>query len=152
MKPWILLLAGPLSFLLEIVAASAYFSIRKVPPEEIPGRISALAPHLLVGMFLSFTPLLFLYSEDVKKAWSLPGGGKLWADIGIGVAVGVALAVLYLGWLAPVLEMLQRRFGDFVPPGSVLPSVSKSLVLFFLANVLEFLFAMRAQTHTQPPL
>jgi membrane protease YdiL (CAAX protease family) len=43
---------------------------------------------------------------------------------------------LYLYWLAPLLETLQSTIGDFVPPGAVLPTVSSSIGLFFIANVL----------------
>ena len=46
------------------------------------------------------------------------------------------MALAYFKLLAPLLETVQRAVGDYVPPGAVLPTVSSSLSLFFIANVL----------------
>lgn len=76
------------------------------------------------------------FAHEVKVAWQLPDVGKALSDIAVGVLAGSLLAISYIYWLAPLLETLQRTFGDFVPPGSVLPTVSSSLGLFFIASVL----------------
>lgn len=136
-KAWLLLTAGPMLFLLGIVGASIFLGVREVPEAQIPERVAALAPHILLGVLVSLAALMTTrLAPQVKAAWLLPDRGKAFSDIVIGLLVGSLLAVLYLYWLAPLLETLQRAFGDFVPPGAVLPAVSSSIGLFFIANVL----------------
>lgn len=132
---WLLLLAGPLLFLLGIVGVSVFFGMRGIPAADVPARVTALAPHILLGVLVCLALLLARFPAPVRAAWSLPDPGKAGMDIAVGVMAGVVLAVAYLWFLAPGLEKAQRVFGDFVPPGSVLPTISGSLVVFFLANV-----------------
>ena len=51
------------------------------------------------------------------------------------VFAGMLVGVAYVRWLAPFHELLQRSFGDYVPPGSVRPTISNSLGVFFVANL-----------------
>jgi len=135
-KTWLLLTAGPALFLLGIVGASIFFSVREVPEAQIPGRITAIVPHILFGVLVCLAALMTSFAPQVKVAWQLPDLSKAVSDVIIGLLAGVLLAISYLYWLAPLLETLQRTVGDFVPPGAVLPTVSSSLGLFFIANVL----------------
>lgn len=135
-KVWLLLTAGPALFLLGIVGASIFLSVRGVPEAQIPERVTALVPHILLFVLVGLAALMASFTLQLKAAWLLPDSGKAFSDIAVGLLAGTLLAVLYLYWLAPLLETLQRTFGDFVPPGAVLPSVSSSIVLFFIANVL----------------
>jgi membrane protease YdiL (CAAX protease family) len=135
-KSWLLLTAGPLFFLLGIVFTSISLSIREVPEAQIPERVTELVPHILLGVQTCLAIFLTSFATYVKAAWLLPDLRKSFADVTLGVMVGVLLAILYFNWLAPLLETLQRTFGDFVPPGAVLPAVSNSIGLFFIANVL----------------
>ena len=135
-KAWLLLTAGPVLFLLSIVGVSIFFSFREVPVAQIPERVTALAPHILLGVLVCLAVLMARFVPEVKAAWLLPDPSKAFSDITIGLLAGVLLAISYIYWLAPLLEILQRTFGDFVPPGSVLPTVSSSIGLFFIANVL----------------
>jgi hypothetical protein len=135
-KAWLLLTAGPALFLLGIVSASIWMSVRGVPESQIPERVTALVPHILLGMLVGLSLLLTRFAPQVKAAWLLPEFSKAFFDVAVGLLAGTLLAILYLNWLAPLLETLQRTVGDFVPPGAVLPTVSGSIVLFFIANVL----------------
>ena len=135
-KAWLLLTAGPALFLLGIVGVSIFLSLREVPEAQIPARVTALVPHLLLGVLVCLAVLMTRFAPQVKAAWLLPDFSKAFSDITVGLLAGTLLAIAYIYWLAPLLETLQRTFGDFVPPGSVLPTVSSSIGLFFIANVL----------------
>jgi uncharacterized protein len=135
-KAWLLLTAGPVLFLLGIVGVSIFFSARGMQEAQIPERVSALVPHLLLGVLVCLAALMTRFAPEVKVAWLLPDIGNVFSDIAVGLLAGALLAISYIYWLAPLLEALQRSFGDFVPPGSVLPAVSNSIGLFFIANVL----------------
>lgn len=133
---WLLLTAGPVFFLLGIVGASIFLSVKGVPATEIPERAAALVPHILVGMLVCLVIFMTRFVPQVKVAWLLPEFSKAFADVAIGLFTGALLAIAYIYWLAPLLEYLQRVIGDFVPPGAVLPTVSSSISLFFIANVM----------------
>ena len=135
-KVWLLLTTGPMLFLLGIVGASIFFSVREVPSAQIPEQVTALVPHILLGVLVCLAVLMTSFAPQVKAAWLLPEFSKAFSDVAVGLLAGSLLAIAYLYWLAPLLETLQRTFGDFVPPGSVLPTVSSSIGLFFIANVL----------------
>ena len=135
-KAWLLLTTGPVLFLLGIIGASIFLRIREVPEAQIPERVTELVPHILLGVLLCLAVLMTTFAPQVKAAWQMPDFSKAVSDVIIGLLAGVLLAVAYLYWLAPLLETLQRTVGDFVPPGSVLPTVSGSIGLFFIANVL----------------
>ncbi|MDP3819663.1 MAG: type II CAAX endopeptidase family protein [Methylotenera sp.] len=135
-KAWLLLTAGPALFLIGIVGVSIFLSVREVPEAQILERVTALVPHILLGVLVCLAVLMTRFAPQVKAAWLLPNPSKAFSDITVGLLVGALLAISYLYWLAPLLETLQRTFGDFVPPGAVLPTVSSSIVLFFIANVL----------------
>ncbi len=135
-KTWLLLLVGPLLFLLAIVAASLFFTFRSVPQADIPVRVMALLPHILLGVLSCLALFMVGFTDQVVEAWRLPVFGKGVSDLVIGLVAGSLLAMAYIYWLAPLLEMLQRTVGDYVPPGAVLPVVSSSIGLFFIANVL----------------
>ena len=135
-KALLLLTAGPALFLLGIVGVSIFLSVRGVSEAKIPERVTTLVPHLLLGVLVSLAVLMTRFATEVKVAWLLPDSGKVFSDVAIGLLAGALLAISYIYWLAPLLETLQRTFGDFVPPGSVLPTVSSNIRLFFIANVL----------------
>lgn len=116
--------------------ASIFLGFRKVPEAQIPERVSALVPHILLGVLVCLAILMTRFAPQVKAAWLLPDPGKAFSDITVGLLAGTLLAISYIYWLAPLLETLQRTFGDFVPPGAVLSTVSSSIGLFFIANVL----------------
>lgn len=94
-------------------------------------------PHVLLGVLVCLAALMgCLFAAQVKAAWVLPRFNKAMADIGVGLLAGALLAIAYLHGLAPWLEHMQRTVGDYVPAGAVLPTVSNSIGLFFVANVL----------------
>jgi membrane protease YdiL (CAAX protease family) len=93
-------------------------------------------PHILLVVLGSMALGLTGFSAQVASAWTMPQAGQAIADIALGVVVGGALAWAYFVWLAPALAMLQRSLGDYVPPDSILPALSDSAIVFFIANVL----------------
>ena len=136
-KLWLLLAAGPFLFFAAFVGLSVWFSARGVAPAQIPDRITARLPHILTAVLGSVGLLLATQSAVVAHAWRLPTDiRRLVTGTLAGLVVGAVLAMVYLQWLEPGLVRLQRRVGDYVPPGSVLPAVSGNLVWFFVANVL----------------
>lgn len=136
-KIWLVLTVGPALFFASIVFLSMLFSARGVHATNIPERVAAFAPHILLIVQASLAILLLGYfANHARATWQLPDQSKAGLDICVGLLIGATLGVLYLYALAPLLETLQRTMGDFVPPGEVLPTVSRGIVLFFVANVL----------------
>ena len=136
--PWklsLLLAAGPLLFLGGIVIVSVALGMRGTPPADIPDRASALAPHILLGVLLCLGGLLVTWLPVVRVAWRWPGARAASVELLTGGVAGLLVGVAYVRWLAPLHELLQRSFGDYVPPGSVLPTISNSLGVFFVANI-----------------
>lgn len=129
-------MAGPALFLLGIVGASIFFAVREVPQAQIPERVMVLVPYILLGVLVCLAVVMTAFASQAKAAWMLPNFSKAVSDITAGLFAGILLAIAYLYWLAPLLETLQRTFGDFVPPGAVLPTVSSSIGAFFIANVM----------------
>lgn len=68
--------------------------------------------------------------------WRLPQNRRLSVEIAIGLACGVALGLAYVFAIAPTLTWVQRAVGDYVPAGSILPTVGQSLWPFLVADVL----------------
>lgn len=131
---WLLLLAGPVLFLLVIIAVSVVIGASGVPAEEIGAEVPRHASVILL-VVLALLGWLALWRLPVRELWA-EGAGAWPQDAAIGVVVGVGLAVAYLWVLAPLMEWLQREVGDYVPPGEVLATVSGQILPFFLANVL----------------
>lgn len=136
LKLWLLLVAGPVFFLVGITVTSILLSVRGVPVSDIPDQVTTFVSHILVGVLLSLLVIMATFSSQVKEVWSVLDYGKVYQDALLGVLVGGLLAVAYIYWLAPLLEFLQRNFGDYVPTGSVLSVVSNNISLFFIANVI----------------
>lgn len=132
---WLLLLAGPALFLVAIVGASLALSLRGVDAPQIAERVPLFMPQILLGVLLGLG-LLIVVALPVDAIWVLPSSTKATTDVVIGVLTGGLLGVSYILWLGPALERLQRTVGDYVPAGSVLPTVSRSIGLFFIANVI----------------
>lgn len=135
-KIWTLLFAGPMLFLMGFVGVSVFLSVKGVPASKILVLVPTYMPNILVGVLLSLFILIVLFMPKVYEVWSVSGYEKIIPDALFGAFVGALLALAYIYWLAPFLEVLQRTFGDYVPPGSALQVVSGSIGLFFVANVI----------------
>lgn len=135
LRLWALLAAGPVLFLLFIVGASVFFNAQGVAPGLIGQKVSGLVTEALVTVLVCLGLLLALHGAQVRAAWSGRALEKAGSSAVVGALAGVVLAIAYIHWLAPLLGVLQRDVGDFVPPGSVLPTVSSQIGLFFVANV-----------------
>ena len=134
-KTWLLLLAGPVLFLLAIVGASVFLGLNGADATQIAERVPLFMPQILLGVLLSLGLIIF-FMLRVDAMWALPHAAKAISDVVIGVLAGGVLAVSYIFWMSPALEVFQRDIGDYVPAGSVLPTVSSSIGLFFIANVM----------------
>lgn len=134
-KTWLLLLAGPALFLVAIIGTSAFLVARGVDATQLAVRVPTFLPNILLGVLLSLAGLMFFLLRT-DTVWVWPQATKAIGDVVIGVLVGSLLAFAYIFWLGPALEAVQRTLGDYVPAGSVLPTVSGSLGLFFIANVI----------------
>ncbi|MGL6258917.1 lysostaphin resistance A-like protein [Vibrio sp. WXL210] len=135
-KLWALLTAGPMLFFVGFVGVSVWLSVQGVPASKIPVQVPTYMPHILLGVLSCLFILMALLAPKINEVWSISGFSKTLSDAVLGVFVGALLALAYIYWLAPFLEVLQRTFGDYVPPGSVLTVVSGSIGLFFVANVI----------------
>lgn len=134
-KTWLLLWSGPLLFFVAIVGSSVVLSSRGVAAAQIAARVPLLMPQILLGVLVCLA-VFIIFQVRVAAVWTLPPVTKAVGDMAIGVLVGSVLAVAYIFWIAPGLEGLQRTVGDYVPAGSVLPTVSGSIGVFFIANVI----------------
>ncbi len=142
---WVLALP-PLFFLVAIIAASVGVAITGVEPDAIAQTVSAATPWLLLVVQILLLGLLATVWRSERLAW--PGSGwrlqpgqSWWAEIGLGAALGVALAVIYAVGLEPAMVWAQRTLGDYVPAGELWPSLGASLAPFFIANVVLAPFA-----------
>ena len=129
-KVWGGLLAGPVLFFLVIVVVSVVLGVQGVPPEQI-GLRAAEQGSLILVLSLAGLAAVVVWLVPLRQVWAMPRA----EDLIIGAAVGAGIAAVYLVWLGPAMVWLQANVGDYVPPGAVLPSVSASLGLFFVANV-----------------
>ena len=134
-KTWMLLASGPVLFLVGIVGMSVFLGLRGVDATQIAERVPHFMPQILLVVLLCLGGLTFL-ALRVDTVWILPPTQKAMSDVAIGALVGGILAIAYIFWIGPVLEFLQRAVGDYVPAGSVLTTISGSIGLFFIANVL----------------
>lgn len=135
---WWLLLAGPVFFLLIIVAFSVYVGSKPgIKPEQIPNYVSAYMSNILltvqVLLFLLLAWLLINKRIEIEYIVNRKSLGK---DALIGIVIGSVLAAAYIFFFSPLLTDLQSNIGDFVPPGEILPAVSKNIIMFFIANVI----------------
>ena len=134
-RVWMLLAAGPVFFLLAFVGLSAVFTALGVPASEVGAKVAASVPHVLLFVLACLGLGLFAVSAEVQRAWQLPARAVILADLAVGTVCGLGLAAAYLVWLSPLLVELQRKLGDFVPPGSTRQALTGSLGVFFVANV-----------------
>lgn len=139
---WFLVAFPPLLFLALIVSVSIWVTVHDGGrSENIAARVMALAPHMLIAAELIILAALIatLRAEGLRWTdigWRFAQGRSATRDVGLGIAVGGALGVLYAFVLSPVLAFVQRALGDYVPPGEILPTVSSAIRIFFVANVL----------------
>ena len=126
-KVWLLLTAGPVFFLLAFVGLSVVFTALGVPASEVGAKVAASVPHVLLLVLACLGLGLFAVSAEVQQAWQLPARAVILADLAVGTVCGLGLAAAYLVWLSPLLVELQRKVGDFVPPGSTRQALTGSL-------------------------
>ena len=135
-KLWLLFASGPVLFFLSFAALSGIFSIAGTPAAQIPEKVATFVPHCLMVVLGCVGLLMLTMKAEVLHAWKLPAVSAFAGDLLIGAVSGGLLAVLYFKWLGPAMEGLQRTFGDYVPPGSILPTLSGNMAVFFIANVI----------------
>lgn len=126
-------LAGPVIFLLVIVATSVVIGAGGTPPERIGAEVAAQVSLMLLAT-LSLLGLLVLWRLDLSRLWVWPKGARA-GDVVWGLGTGLALAALYFTAIAPVMALLQARVGDYVPPGETLAALTTQALPFVLANV-----------------
>jgi uncharacterized protein len=142
---WLLLALPPVLFFAIIVLASALTAASGVTdPGMIAERVSGAASWLILAVQLTMLAMLGLSARQLPGGWGDLGWSSAWmgdgrkrvaTDAMIGVAVGLALAALYIAVFSPLTAALQRSLGDYVPPGRLLPSLGAAIVPFFVANV-----------------
>lgn len=138
--PWTNLILAPIWFLIIIVSASIYFSVKGVSETDIPIRISVNTPTvILIVQVLLLVTLLFTTRKDsfntFKSGWTIDNT-KLPIDICGGIITGTILAILYFYIFSPLQTYLQINIGDYVPAGETMTVLGKQTVPFFIANVL----------------
>jgi membrane protease YdiL (CAAX protease family) len=136
MNIWLLLSAGPLLFFLAFAALSLALAVTGVPQSQIPAKISSYVPHCLLFVLVLMAAGTLLRPDVAMRAWKFPFSPAVVGDLFLGALVGLTLAGMYLLWLAPALEFLQRAIGDYVPAGTTVSTLSGSIGIFFIANVL----------------
>lgn len=127
----------PVLFLVATVAVAFYYGSQGADPEQIAVLTQAAAPWILVVAQVLLLGLAALLSRSAGGlGWAMPKGRTLVVEALVGAACGVVLGLAYVFALAPALVWVQGNFGDYVPAGSVLPTVGAALVPFFVADVL----------------
>lgn len=125
-------LAGPLLFLVYIVALVFWLVATGTPPEMAGNIAPGYAPHILVAVLAT----LGLIALRHGAMWSRVSGPALSKDLAIGAGIGVVLAMAYILVLSPLHVLLQTHFGDYVPAGSTTGELRSALLPFFIANIL----------------
>lgn len=133
-KTWVILIAGPVLFLAGIVGISLVLSLSGLSAVQVEERAINFMPHILLAV-LSCLGVLALLLLQGEKLWSRPTVKRSVADVTIGALVGSLLAGSYIVWISPGLTVLQHEVGDYVAAGSVLPTISGNIGIFFIANV-----------------
>lgn len=140
-RVWLVLLAGPVLFLLGIVLASIYFGfVTQGDVAAIPDLVAASTPYqLVVIQILLFFILRWAMKRDGLTwegiGWKKAEGQRTWSELLIGSLPGVALGMLYVFFLAPLLTRVQQSLGDYVPAGEILTTLGAAVLPFFIANV-----------------
>jgi membrane protease YdiL (CAAX protease family) len=136
---WAALIAPPIVFLVAIVIVSVYFGVATRGDAQAVAEATARAtPYILLIAQLGLAAVL---------AWAMRAEGLTWRGLGwsagpgwrrealIGGSAGIGLGLLYVFALSPLLAVVQRAVGDYVPPGELMPALGSALPPFFLANV-----------------
>lgn len=141
-RVWLVLALPPLFFFALIVGASLYFGMTGAPNEQaIAEKVVNATPYLLLGAQLLMLALVLWLKRVERLNWRALGWRiepkQTWRrEIALGAVIGTALAVSYIFVLAPLMTLLQRVVGDYVPPGELLSSLGTMTLPFFIANVL----------------
>jgi membrane protease YdiL (CAAX protease family) len=136
------LIIPPLLFLLVITAFSIYYGIQAGGDAAvIAARTAAATPWMLVTLqvLMLGTQLAVLRQQGLtlrQIGWQAGAGQAAWKEILLGAGFGAPLGALYIYFLSPLMTAAQTTIGDYVPAGELLPSLSASLLPFFIANVL----------------
>lgn len=137
---WVTLFSPPIIFLILILTFSIYYGATLGnDPAAIEKSVTQNTPIILVIAQLIMLATLWFALRAEKLSWRDIGWQLMpsWRiDLLSGIALGVALGLLYTFLISPLLINLQRIFGDYVPPDSLLPSLGSSLVPFFVANII----------------
>ena len=136
---WFLLFWPPIGFALVVAAASVY-AVRQgaTSSEEVGEFIQPRVPVLLASTLAlvgSTLAVLYATSGDIQRTLtdSLSAGST--HGVGVGAAVGAAIAAVYFGGLDRAVRWAQAHFGDYVPSGST-SVLGTGGAAFFVANVI----------------
>lgn len=136
---WLTLLAAPILFFLGIILASIYFGVvTQGAVDEIPDLVAASTPYQLVVIQLLLLVIVNWARQRDGLTWAGMGWqtDHLWRELLIGAVPGAALGLLYIFLLSPRLTWVQQTVGDYVPAGELLPTLGRTIVPFFIADVL----------------
>jgi membrane protease YdiL (CAAX protease family) len=137
---WWTLALPPVLFLVVFALAGLLVGVQaQGNAQVIAARIPETVPIVLLVVE---TALLVLVLWALRRdglslraiGWSR-GGRPLLGGVIVGIVTGGAIALLYLTVLQPLLALVQRSAGDYVPADSQFPAFGSSLVVYFLANV-----------------
>lgn len=127
---WLLLASGLFQW------AGGYSQMFKT---RLPHHLQAHGPSVfLIG--LCFISLFLLWSARKEKfnlfrtGWQTQNNALL--EIGGGVAMGCAMAILYFAFVAPHQITLQNYFGDYVESGATAEILVQQPITYFIVNVL----------------
>jgi uncharacterized protein len=127
----------PLVFLVVTVAFAVYYGSQGASAGQIAERTQGAASWILLVVQVVLLVLVALLSRSAGGIdWTLPDRRRLSVELAVGGACGTGLGVVYVFGLAPALTWIQSSVGDYVPAGSVLPTVGQSIWPFLIADVL----------------
>ena len=120
-----------------MVGFAVYYASQGASPDQIAGRTQGAASWILLVVqvvLLAFVAMLSRSAGGID--WTPARPSETHVEVAVGGACGVALGLAYVFALAPALAWIQSSVGDYVPAGSVLPTVGHSIWPFLIADVL----------------
>lgn len=140
-SPWLLLCIPPVIFLLVIMLFSAWFGAQSQgDPGAIAEQTAQATPSILVTVQILLLALLLITLRRqgltlAEIGWRSGERGP-WRELMVGALIGAPLGAAWIVGIEPVLTLIQRALGDYVPAGAILPALGAAIIPFAIADVL----------------
>jgi hypothetical protein len=141
-SPWFLLWFPPVLFFLVITVFSIYFGAQaRGDANVIAEKTAEATPYILLTVQLLLLVIQFIIFRRqgltmLDLGWQTGAGQTVWKELALGALIGAPLGVLWIYAIEPILSTIQSTVGDYVPAGSLFPSLGAAIIPFAIADVL----------------